>query len=133
MGLAPNIRFIGTVDSTGLPDWYRAADLTVLSSHSEGIPNVLRESLACGTPYVATRVGGIAELCSDPAIRLVQPGNSPALAMAIEEGLSSKSRIEGFTASSWQSCASQLLGHLDRVGTMPDEQLGAFVRRINHD
>ena len=68
-------RFTGMVPHDQLPDWYRAADLTVLSSYSEAMPNVLRESLACGTPYVSTRVGGVAELSDDPAVRLVPPSD----------------------------------------------------------
>ena len=42
--------------------WYNAADLFCLASEREGWPNVLFESLACGTPVVATKVGGIPEI-----------------------------------------------------------------------
>ena len=55
--LSSRVRFVGSVAHDALPDWYRAADLTVLPSHSEGTPNVLLESLACGTPFLASRVG----------------------------------------------------------------------------
>lgn len=93
LGLGGLVRLLGAVAQQRLPDWYRAADLTVLSSHSEGIPNVLRESLACGTPYVSTRVGGIAELYAGPEVRLVPPRDAAALAAAILASLAERRRI----------------------------------------
>ena len=65
LGLSTRITFVGPKLHEELPAWYRAADLTVLPSRSEGLPNVLRESLACGTPFVASNVGGIVEI-ADP-------------------------------------------------------------------
>lgn len=84
LGLEESLVFAGTVPHDRLGDWYRAADLTVLPSLSEGIPNVLRESIACGTPFVASHVGGIEELVAGDTMRLVEPGNPEALAKAIE-------------------------------------------------
>ncbi len=81
------VSFAGACPHDQLPHWYRAADFTVLSSHSEGVPNVLRESLACGTPFVSTRVGGVAELAGGPPNRLVPPGDPAALAEALEQAL----------------------------------------------
>jgi glycosyltransferase involved in cell wall biosynthesis len=92
-----------------LPDWYGAADLTVLSSHSEGIPNVLRESLACGTPYVATRVGGVAELSEDPAVRLVPPGDPAALAGAIRASLAERHPLQKAHYGTWRDYAEAVL------------------------
>src|SRR5208283_3138551 len=73
--LGKQITFAGQVTPKALGDWYRAADITVLSSRSEGLPNVLRESHACGTPFVAADVGGVAEL-AEPCDVLVAPENS---------------------------------------------------------
>jgi glycosyltransferase involved in cell wall biosynthesis len=42
-----------------------------LTSHSEGIPNVLLESIACGTPFVATDVGGVSEIATSGLDRLI--------------------------------------------------------------
>jgi glycosyltransferase involved in cell wall biosynthesis len=77
----------GAVPHEDLPDWYRAADLTVLPSRSEGVPNVLRESLACGTPFVASRVGGIPEIAPCPERQLVPPEDAQALAFTISRAL----------------------------------------------
>jgi glycosyltransferase involved in cell wall biosynthesis len=86
LGLSSRLRFWGSQPHEVMPDFFRAADLTVLSSRSEGIPNVLRESLACGTPFVATRVGGIADIAT-PECALVPPGDPLALAEALETRL----------------------------------------------
>lgn len=90
LGLEETIGFVGAVTHDRLADWYRAADLTVLPSRSEGIPNVLRESIACGTPFVASRVGGIEELVTGDASCLVEPEDPEALALAIQRGLMSE-------------------------------------------
>jgi len=81
-----DVRFVGTVPHEALPDWYRAADLIVLPSRSEGMPNVLLEALACGTPFVASDVGSISELL-EPASRVVTPDDPGALAAALSESL----------------------------------------------
>lgn len=82
-----DVRLIGTVANEALADWYRAADVLVLPSRSEGIPNVLLEGLACGTPFVASNVGGVAELI-EPQSRMVPPGDPTALARALSDRLS---------------------------------------------
>lgn len=91
-GLERRITFVGAVPHDDLADWYRAADLTVLPSHSEGSPNVLRESLACGTPFVASRVGGVPDLAINGNGTLVPPGDPAALAQALESALRSAAR-----------------------------------------
>jgi len=75
LGLGEAARFVGPVLHHELADWFRAADWTVLTSHSEGVPNVLLESHACGTPFIATRVGGVAEIAVDGVDRLVAPAD----------------------------------------------------------
>ena len=57
-------------------------------ANSEGTPNVLLESLACGTPFLASRVGGIPELTDDPHRDLVPAGDPQALAAALTKRLS---------------------------------------------
>jgi len=56
------VKLLGARPNEELVYWYNAADVFCLPSDSEGWPNVLFESLACGTPVVASNVGGIPEI-----------------------------------------------------------------------
>jgi glycosyltransferase involved in cell wall biosynthesis len=80
-------RFRGSLPLEQLPAYYQAADLLVLPSRSEGVPNVLLEASACGLPWIASNVGGIPEIAHLGASRVVPPGEVPALRTAIIEML----------------------------------------------
>jgi glycosyltransferase involved in cell wall biosynthesis len=56
------VRFLGMVAHSRLPGYYNMADALVLPSKMEGVPMVILEALACGTPVIATKVGGIPDL-----------------------------------------------------------------------
>ena len=70
-GVADRVRFLGHVDQHRLPALYGAADATLSCSDREGIANVLLESLACGTPLVATPVWGSPEVVRVPEAGLL--------------------------------------------------------------
>jgi teichuronic acid biosynthesis glycosyltransferase TuaC len=71
--LTENVQIVGKRPNEELRHWFSAADASCLASAREGWPNVVTESLACGTPVVATRVGGIPEiLCSEELGILVE-------------------------------------------------------------
>ncbi len=94
LGIVDRIRFVGRVAHDALPDWYRAADLQVLPSRSEGVPNVLMEGLACGLPFIASAVGGVPEVAPSPTW-CVAPDDAVALAGAIATALADPSRFTG--------------------------------------
>jgi D-inositol-3-phosphate glycosyltransferase len=65
LGVADRTRFVGAVAHEQLPLYYSATDVTVMPSSYESFGLVAVESLACGTPVVATRVGGLSSLVRD--------------------------------------------------------------------
>jgi glycosyltransferase involved in cell wall biosynthesis len=83
LGCTDHIKLVGAIAHDALGDWFRAADLLCLPSHNEGVPNVVLEAMACGTPIVATWVGGIPEVVPDFAGILVPPRQRPALSEAL--------------------------------------------------
>lgn len=130
-GLSDRVLLLGPRAHADLPDWFRAADVFVLPSRSEGVPNVLLEAAACGTPFVASRVGGIPELTSMGPNRLVTPGCPAELADAIEEQLT-KSATPWHSFRPWHSheeAAGQLVSLFERIigrdSTIRDSRWGA--------
>jgi len=85
------VNLVGYKSYGELVYWYNAADVFCLASSREGWPNVIFESLACGTPVVATSVSGIPEiLCSDEYGILVKKRTADEIAAGIYEGLKRK-------------------------------------------
>jgi glycosyltransferase involved in cell wall biosynthesis len=82
-GMARSVRLPGEAPHHAIPQWMRAADVVVLPSEAEGMPNVVREALACGRPVVATPVGDVPRLLGVDAGLLVPPTNPAALADAL--------------------------------------------------
>lgn len=86
LSLGERVRFIGAVAHSELAAYYSAADALLLASSSEGWANVILEAMACGTPTVATNVGGTSEIiCSPEAGVLVKDRTAEGIAHAIEQ------------------------------------------------
>jgi glycosyltransferase involved in cell wall biosynthesis len=99
LGLSDRVRLLGNLPQEELVACYNAADLLVLASSREGMPNVVLESLACGTPVVATAVGGIPELIdSDESGRLLTDRSAAAIARAVQALLASPPDRSGVAA-----------------------------------
>jgi glycosyltransferase involved in cell wall biosynthesis len=80
--LSDCVRLVG--QQSNVPDWLAAADISVLPSFYEGLPLTVLESMACGLPTVASKVGGIPEVIEDGSTgMLVPPGDPQLLARAI--------------------------------------------------
>lgn len=84
LGVAERVRFAGPQPHARLPVYYTAADIMVLASSREGWANVLLESMACGTPVVATPAWGSREAVGAPEAGIVvDEGTAAAIVSAI--------------------------------------------------
>lgn len=83
LGVQGQVTFAGAVNNAELYQWYSAADVFLLASSREGWANVLLEAMACGTPVVATDIGGTPEVVADASVgRLVARRDGGAFAAA---------------------------------------------------
>ncbi len=76
-GLGGSVRFTGAVPHEDLPDWYSAADVCVVPSYYESFGLVAVEAMACGTPVVASRVGGLVSTVTDGVNGFLIPWRCP--------------------------------------------------------
>ena len=85
LDLHHRVRFLGTIPHERLHEIYSAADALVLASDREGLPNVLLEAMASGTPVVAARVWGTPEVVTSQAAGILIPERTPeATAAAVQ-------------------------------------------------
>ncbi len=120
LGLASKVTLAGAVDHASMPDWYGAADVMVLASSREGWANVLLESLACGTPVVATRVGGSPEVIADEVAGvLVDERDARSIAQAIRQlldRLPARAAVRAYAEDfGWDSTTRAQLGLFRRL------------------
>jgi glycosyltransferase involved in cell wall biosynthesis len=91
-----DVHFLGQQNRQQMTRLFNAADVVAVPSWTESFPMVALEALACGTPVVASSVGGLQELVNEQVGRLVTPGEPAALAeniMALlKEGFKGKAR-----------------------------------------
>lgn len=81
LGIVGRVRFVGL--QADVRPYLHAADLFIMPSEREGMPNAVIEAMACGLPVVAADVGGTHELLAGGVGRLVPSGDAKALAEAI--------------------------------------------------
>jgi glycosyltransferase involved in cell wall biosynthesis len=101
---------------------FRAADASLLSSSWENFPHTVVEALAVGTPVIATRTGGVAEVVRDGENGLVvEPGDVDALAEAIERFVGDAELAERLRANAALSvadyAADRVYAKLERILT----------------
>jgi len=82
--LSIKVKLTGWVDHEELPVYFNQMQLLVLPSFTEGLPTVALEAMACGTPVLATPVGGIPEIIRDGETGFILEDNSPE---AIVQGI----------------------------------------------
>ena len=77
LGLEDLVLFLGKREQSSLPYYYSAAEVLIMPSHYESFGMVALEAMACGTPVVASQVGGLAFLIQDGVTGYVVPGGDP--------------------------------------------------------
>jgi D-inositol-3-phosphate glycosyltransferase len=77
LGIDDVVRFAPPAPRTELPQWYRSADLVIVPSYSESFGLVALEAQACGTPVVATAVGGLRTAVADGISGVLVDGHDP--------------------------------------------------------
>ena len=82
-GISENVDFVGSLDQQELALYYAAADVCAVPSLTESFGLVALEAMACGTPVVATRVGGLQTVVTSESGVLVPPNDAEALADGI--------------------------------------------------
>jgi D-inositol-3-phosphate glycosyltransferase len=85
LGLREVVRFVGAQPQETLRDYYLAADVTVLPSYYESFGMVALEAMACGSPVIGSRVGGLATTVRDGVTGFLVPdGDASALAERLD-------------------------------------------------
>jgi D-inositol-3-phosphate glycosyltransferase len=127
-GLEADVRFEGAVEQDRLPLYYRAADVTVMPSTYESFGLVAVESLACGTPVVASRVGGLATIVRDGENGMAIPWRDPRLfadairAILADDALADHLRrgaLDTAARYGWSAVAERTLAIYDCVARQP--------------
>jgi teichuronic acid biosynthesis glycosyltransferase TuaC len=108
-----HVRLIGARPQEELSYWYSAGDVFALLTSREGSPNVLMESLACGTPAVATPIGGIPEVLSDSRLGVLLTERTAAEAargiiQALRQTWDRPAIREAAEARSWSRTAERV-------------------------
>jgi glycosyltransferase involved in cell wall biosynthesis len=75
--LNDKIELTGWIPHDALPDYLNELKLVILPSYTEGLPNLMLEAMACGTPVLATLVGAIPDIIKDGETGFVMENNSP--------------------------------------------------------
>ena len=124
LGVATAVVFAGAVPQDELRQWYSAADLLVLASSREGWPNVLLEAMSCGTPVLASRVGGVPEIIQHADSGLMFDGASPAslrdqLALALSLPWDRDCIRRRASAMGWQQTSAGQLALFESIATAP--------------
>lgn len=112
LNLLDHVTLVGSIPHHELNRWYSAADVFCLASAREGLPNVVLEALACGTPVVATPVGGIPEVISSERVGLLVRRNerhlADTIAMALERNWDRNALVQHVSGWTWDHVATAL-------------------------
>lgn len=118
LSVGQTVVFLGKRDQDKLPYYYSAAELVVMPSHYESFGMVALEAMACGTPVIASEVGGLAYLVRDGETGFTIPDQEPeTLCEKISWLLNDKTLHDNMSARAveyaqdyaWEKIASQIV------------------------
>lgn len=118
LGIKDVVFFLGKRSQDSLPYYYSAADIVVVPSHYESFGMVALEAMACGTPVVASQVGGLAFLIQDGVTGFVVPDGEPDLLgnrlarLICDPDLRDQLGCNGYKVAktySWEKITSQII------------------------
>jgi D-inositol-3-phosphate glycosyltransferase len=123
-GVIDRVRFVAPQAHHLLSTWLRAADVTLVPSRAESFGLVALESLACGTPVVASAVGGLTTLIDPEVTGYLVTERDPASWADAVEGAADPERATALSNAAvlrartytWRRAALTLAGLVDRLG-----------------
>jgi D-inositol-3-phosphate glycosyltransferase len=130
LGLGRIVKFVGPKEQAELPLYYAAADVCVVPSYAESFGMVAVEAMACGTPVVASRVGGLRSTIVDGVTGFLVPSGRPeAFAARIRQLLGSpelraelgRAAVQSASRYRWPSVAKQLGAVYSSLTSQPAE------------
>ncbi|CAG0931855.1 D-inositol 3-phosphate glycosyltransferase [Thermoflexales bacterium] len=101
--LCDEVIFLGHQNAAQMVELYNLANVTVLASRTDWFPLVVIESLACGTPVIASEVGGLSQLVTSNVGRLFSAGDYATLAAHVTDFIRSD-----FKATAWSVCVEHV-------------------------
>jgi len=119
LGISEFVRLEPPCPQRDLADWYRAADIVLVPSHSESFGLVALEAQACGTPVVAAAVGGLRTAVRDGYSGVLVDGHDPVVWARVLRGLLASPRklaqlsrgaLEHASGFGWAMTAERLIG-----------------------
>jgi teichuronic acid biosynthesis glycosyltransferase TuaC len=117
LDLGQVVRLVGAVPHNELVNWYAAADLSCLASDREGWANVVLESMACGTPVVATAVWGTPEIIRSDRVGLLTQREPRLMAdtlwVALNRSWSAEEISAYASAYTWERAARAVMTVLE--------------------
>jgi D-inositol-3-phosphate glycosyltransferase len=128
LGIAELVTFLGPRDQDALPEYYAAAEAVIMPSHYESFGMVALEAMACGTPVIASEVGGLAFLVKDGETGFHVPDREPSLLaericailtdpiLRLELGQQAAAHAQGY---GWPVIADQIVAVYEAVLRQP--------------
>ena len=113
--LSASVKLIGGVPHEQLDQWFAKSHALILPSYREGVPNVIMEALATGTPVIATRVGGIPEVVKNEVNGILLDDYHPntiykGIKLLMAETWTSENILKSVDSYTWENTSEQFLG-----------------------